>query len=154
MGYAVVERSRVGFAPVAFGVLKTAAGESQGERLRQLRVALLGVIADTTPEVAAVERLFFTTNVKTAMSVGQAAGVALATAAEAGLEVVDYTPNEVKQAVAGYGSAGKAQVQAMVTALLRLDKSPRPPDAADACALAICHINRSGLRRALEGARR
>jgi crossover junction endodeoxyribonuclease RuvC len=149
MGYGVVERADGKLRLVAFGVIRTPAGETQARRLMALRAGLVEIARQHAPEVVAVERLFFTTNVKTAMAVGQASGVALATAAEAGLEVSDYTPNEVKQSVVGYGSATKAQVQTMVAALLGLGEPPRPPDAADACALAICHLNRSGLRAAI-----
>ena len=88
------------------------------------------------------------------MAVGQASGVALATLADQGVEVTDYTPLEVKQSVVGYGGATKTQVQAMVAALLGLERAPKPADAADACALAICHLNRAGLRRAIESALR
>jgi crossover junction endodeoxyribonuclease RuvC len=88
------------------------------------------------------------------MAVGQASGVALATCADAGLEVVDYTPTQVKQSVVGVGNADKKQVGAMVAAVLGLRQAPKPADAADACALAICHINRSGLRNAIEVALR
>ena len=149
MGYAVVERARGKIELVTFGVMRTPAKESQARRLMALRSGLVGIAREHAPDVVAVERLFFTANVKTAMAVGQASGVALATVAEAGLEVSDYTPNEVKQSVVGYGGATKAQVQMMVAALLGLDEPPRPPDAADACALAICHLNRSGLRDAI-----
>ena len=149
MGYGVVERAGGKLAPVTYGVIRTSADETQARRLMTLRTALAGIMREHLPDVVALERLFFTTNVKTAMAVGQASGVALATAAEADLEVTDYTPNEVKQSVVGYGGASKAQVQAMVTALLGLAEAPRPPDAADACALAICHLNRSGLREAI-----
>jgi crossover junction endodeoxyribonuclease RuvC len=150
MGYAVIERSGSKLAPITFGVVRTPAGEAQARRLMMLRETLVTIISDHRPDVAAVERLFFTTNAKTAMAVGQASGVALATAAEAGLDVTDYTPNEVKQSVCGYGAAAKAQVQAMVAALLGLAEPPRPPDAADACALAICHLNRAGLASAIK----
>jgi crossover junction endodeoxyribonuclease RuvC len=112
------------------------------------------VIEEHRPDVVAIERLFFNSNVRTAIAVGQASGAALTAAAEAGLEVFEYTPGEVKQAVAGVGSAPKKQVQAMVAALLNLPTAPRPADAADACALAICHINRSGLDAALAKAAR
>jgi crossover junction endodeoxyribonuclease RuvC len=149
MGYGVIERADGKLRLVAFGVIRTPAGETQARRLMALRAGLVEIARQHAPEVVAVERLFFTTNVKTAMAVGQASGVALATAAEAGLEVSDYTPNEVKQSVVGYGSATKAQVQTMVAALLGLGEPPRPPDAADACALAICHLNRCGLRAAI-----
>ena len=148
-GYGVVERSAGSLRPVTLGAIRTPASLPQAGRLAYLRQALLEILASTSPDVVAIERLFFNSNVRTAMSVGQASGVALATAAEAGLEVVDYTPPEVKQSVVGVGNASKHQVQAMVAALLKLDAVPKPPDAADACALAICHINRSGLSRAI-----
>jgi crossover junction endodeoxyribonuclease RuvC len=149
MGYGVVERAHGKLRLVAFGVIRTPAEETLARRLMSLRSALGEIARQHAPDVVAIERLFFTTNVKTAMAVGQASGVALATAAEVGLEVSDYTPNEVKQSVVGYGGGTKAQVQTMVAALLGLGEPPRPPDAADACALAICHLNRSGLRAAI-----
>lgn len=148
-GYGVVERVSGSLRPVALGAVRTPVSLPQAERLAFLRAALLDVLNRTTPDVVAIERLFFNSNVRTAMSVGQASGVALATAAEAGLQVVDYTPPEVKQSVVGVGNASKHQVQTMVAALLKLDAIPKPPDAADACALAICHLNRSGLSRAI-----
>lgn len=153
MGYGVVERLGGRLVPRGLGVIRTPSGDSAARRLFQLQRDLQEVIAGYSPDVVAVERLFFNANVKTAMSVGQAAGVALATAAGSGLEVFDYTPPEVKLAVTGVGNAAKQQVQTMVSALLGLDQVPRYPDAADACALAICHLNRSGLTAALGAAR-
>ncbi len=153
-GYGVVERVAGALRPVALGAVRTPASLPQAGRLAYLRSALLDVLAATSPDLVAIERLFFNSNVRTAMSVGQASGVALATAAEAGLEVVDYTPPEVKQSVVGVGNATKHQVQAMVAALLKLDSVPKPADAADACALAICHLNRTGLSRAIARAER
>jgi crossover junction endodeoxyribonuclease RuvC len=151
-GYALVERSRDRLHAEALGVVTTEPTDSQADRLAKLRTTLLEIIARHHPDVVAVERLFFNANAKTAMAVGQSSGVVLATAAESGLGVTDYTPLEVKQSVVGYGGASKRQVQSMVAALLRLDQPPKPPDAADACALAICHLNRAGLRRAIERA--
>jgi len=148
-GYAVIERARGGLTPVAIGAIETPGSEDRPVRLAWLRRELLGVIAAHQPVAVALERVFFTVNVRTAMAVGQASGVAMATAGEAGLEVTEYTPTEVKQSVTGTGTAPKHQVQAMITALLRLAEPPHPPDAADACALAICHLNRSGLAKAL-----
>ena len=148
-GYAVVERVDGRLRPVSFGAIRTSGSDPQARRLAGLRSSLLDVIREHGPDVAAIERLFFNANVRTAIAVGQASGVALATAAEMGLEVHDYTPPEVKQSVVGVGNASKAQVQAMVAAILSLGAPPEPPDAADACALAICHLNRSGLARAL-----
>lgn len=149
MGYGVVERANGSFRPLALGVIRTPAAQATAVRLASIRRDLLEIIDAYSPDVVAVERLFFNSNVKTAMSVGQAAGVALASAAERGLEVFDYTPPEVKQSVVGVGSASKRQVQTMVTSLLGLAEMPKFPDAADACALAICHLNRSGLRHAI-----
>ena len=119
-----------------------------------MRRQLIEVIEAERPDAAAVERLFFSSNVKTAMAVGQASGVALATIAEMGIDVTNYTPTEVKQSVVGVGSADKKQVGVMVAAVLGLAEAPKPADAADACALAICHLNRSGLRAAVEAASR
>lgn len=152
-GFGVVERDAGSLRAVSYGAIRTPATLPQAGRLAYLREALATILDQTRPEVVAIERLFFNSNVRTAMSVGQASGVALCTAAEVGLEVVDYTPPEVKQSVVGVGNAAKHQVQAMVAALLKLDAVPKPPDAADACALAICHLNRSGLRRAIARSR-
>ena len=153
-GVAVVEKRAGGPAATLVGAIRTPSDRPQAERLALLRARLLEIVAAQRPEVVAIERLFFNANVKTAMAVGQASGVALATCAEAGLEVVDYTPTQVKQSVVGVGSADKRQVAAMVAAILGLAEPPKPADAADACALAICHINRSGLSRAVEAALR
>lgn len=153
-GYGVVERIAGTLRPVTIGAIRTPPALPQADRLAHLAAALRGVIHATRPDVVAVERLFFNANVRTAMSVGQASGVALLAAAEAGLEVADYTPSEVKLSVVGVGNAAKPQVQSMVAALLKLDTVPKPPDAADACALAICHLNRSGLTRAITAARK
>jgi crossover junction endodeoxyribonuclease RuvC len=148
-GFAVVDKTATGFGAVAMGALRTSASSGHAARLGSLFRSVVEVIEVNAPDVVAVERLFFNSNVRTAIAVGQASGAALAAAAVADLDVFEYTPGEVKQAVAGTGSAPKKQVQAMVAALLKLSEAPRPADAADACALAICHINRSGLDSAL-----
>src|SRR5579884_3512577 len=138
-GYGCVERRAGRLRAVAGGVLTTSPDDPLPERLGQLASELEELMADLTPDVVAVERVFFQTNARTAMSVGQASGLALAAAARAGRPVVQYTANEVKQSVAGYGAADKRQVQQMVQILLDLPAPPEPPDAADALALAICH---------------
>lgn len=148
-GYAVVERSRGGLTAIAVGAIRTSGSDTQASRLASLRTELLAVIGEHGPASVALEKVFFTVNVRTAMAVGQASGVAMATAGEAGLDVTEYTPTEVKQSVTGTGTAPKDQVRSMITALLNLAEPPKPADAADACALAICHLNRSGLSRAL-----
>jgi len=104
------------------------------------------------PESAAVEKLFFSRNVTTAITVGQARGVALLALAQSGLTVGEYTPMEIKQAVAGYGGADKNQVQQMVKALLNLEKVPKPDDAADALAVAICHLHSHRLKHLIDEA--
>lgn len=152
-GFAVINRTSGGPRPVAVGAIRTPAGEPQAVRLLLLRDELEKILTAHRPEAMAIERVFFNANARTAMAVGQASGVALVTAAAAGVDVTDYTPTEVKQAIAGVGDASKAQVQAMVAAVLNLGQVPKPADAADACALAICHINRSALARAVGAAR-
>jgi len=146
-GYGCVEGGP-GATPrvVAVGVLTTPAADRLPERLAALDLDLRALVAEFRPAVVAVERVFFQVNARTAMSVGQASGLALVAAAQAGAEVVQYTPNEVKQAVAGYGSAPKEQVQRMVQTLLGLAEVPSPPDAADALALALCHLAMAPLR--------
>lgn len=139
-GYGVVEqRSRTPRAR-ALGVLRTPPDDPLPKRLADLQRELRDLIAEFRPDVVSVERVFFQVNVRTAMAVGQASGLAMAEAHAAGCEVAVYTPNEVKQTVAGYGSADKEQMQQMVQILLDLAAPPRPADAADAAALALCHL--------------
>jgi crossover junction endodeoxyribonuclease RuvC len=137
---------------VDFGVIKTPSNEPMPNRLSQLHRDLSDLLGFHKPDSGAVEKLFFQRNVKTAISVGQARGVAILALAQAGVEIEEYTPGEVKQAVVGYGGAEKAQVQAMVGALLEMETVPRPDDAADALAVAICHLHSCLLRKRLEGA--
>ena len=149
-GYAVVDgHGAKGAAAVALGVIRTAAGDVLPQRLAALPRELAALIAEFRPAAVAVEHVFFQVNVRTAMSVGQASGLALAAAFAAGCEVAQYTPNQVKDAVAGWGGASKEQVQKMVQARLRLSRPPRPPDAADAAALALCHLAMAPLRARL-----
>ncbi len=153
-GFGVIERAAGTFQAVALGAIKTTPGLPQADRLLELRNALLTIVDTHDPDVVALERVFFNANVRTAMGVGQASGVSMVTVAGAGLAVHEYTPTEVKQSVVGVGNATKHQVQSMVGSLLRLAGPPEPADAADACALAICHLNRSGLARAIKIAAR
>jgi crossover junction endodeoxyribonuclease RuvC len=129
------------------GVITTPRTDPLPQRLGALRTEFAALISEFAPDVVAVEQVFFQVNVRTAMSVGQASGLALAEAALAGCEVVQYTPNQVKDAVAGWGGADKQQVQKMVQARLGLATVPRPPDAADAAALALCHLAMSPVAR-------
>ena len=152
-GYGCVGREAGGpFVARAHGVITTPTSDALPERLATLSRELRELIAELQPAVVVVERVFFQTNVRTAMSVGQASGLALAAAAEAGCEIAQYTANEVKQSVAGYGAATKEQVQRMVQSLLRLPARPAPADAADALALALCHHAVAPLRARIEAA--
>lgn len=153
-GYAVVERSGGRLVAIDHGAIRTASGTPQAERLGALQCAIADLIDRHGPEAVSVERLFFNVNVRTAMAVGQASGVALATAAASGLPVFEYTPLEVKQSVVGVGNATKHQVGAMVASLLGLGSPPAPADAADACAIAICHLIRARLTAAIGRATR
>lgn len=139
-GYGLVAGVEGHERALAAGVITTDVAERIPARLATLRSELVALITELKPDVVVVERVLFQTNARTAMSVGQASGVALLSAAEAGLDVVEYSSNEVKLAVAGYGAASKRQVQEMVASLLGLVEIPRPPDAADALALALCHL--------------
>jgi len=137
---------------VTAGVIRTPPADPLANRLACLFVEFRRLPTETRPDVVVVERVLFQTNARTAMGVGQASGLALVAAVEAGCQVVQYSPNEVKQAVTGYGSASKDQVQRMVQALLHLPEPPRPPDVADALALAMCHLTGTGLRAAVAAA--
>mgnify|MGYP001137506770 CR=1 FL=1 len=137
----VAEKDNGELEALDYGVILTPAGESMQIRLQTIFNQLKSLLLLHRPNSGAVEKLFFQRNVTTALSVGQARGVILLAMAEHNIPVAEYTPLEVKQAIAGYGGAEKAQVQLMVKALLSLSDIPRPDDAADALAIAICHIN-------------
>ena len=137
-GYGLVREDGRGLVCVAHGVIRTPAHTPRPSRLVQLYDRLREIIDEHTPDVASVEELFFSNNARTAMLVGEARGVLLLTCAQAGLPIAEYTPMQIKQAISGYGKAEKAQVQEMVRLLLGLEQIPRPDDAADALAVAIC----------------
>jgi crossover junction endodeoxyribonuclease RuvC len=137
---------------VDVGVVRTGADEPIEQRLRQIEAELERWLDATRPDAVAVERVFSQHNVKTVMGTAQASGIALLVAARRGLPVALHTPSEVKAAVTGSGRADKAQVGAMVTRLLRLSEVPRPADAADSLALAICHIWRGGAATRIQAA--
>lgn len=146
-GYGVLaENSDGDFVLLACGVIRTAAHVPMHLRLLELFRDLQAIIAEFEPDEMAVEKLFFGRNVTTAISVGQARGSILLSAALAGIDVVEYTPAEVKQAISGYGNADKGQVQEMVRQLLGLAEVPQPDDAADGVAIAICHLQTARYR--------
>ncbi len=149
-GYGLIREADAGPVLAAYGVVLTPAGAPVPGRLQTLFRELTQLILLHRPDAAAVEKLFFQRNVSTAMLVGQARGVALLALAEAGIPVGEYTPKDVKQAVAGYGGADKPQVQQMVRAILNLAEVPKPDDAADALAVAICHLHSMKLKSLTE----
>lgn len=152
-GYAVVDGHGPAVATaVALGVIRTPADAPLPARLAALRRELADLMAEYEPHAVAVEQVFFQVNVRTAMGVGQASGLALAEAAGRGCDVAQYTPNQVKDAVAGWGAASKEQVQRMVQTRLRLASPPRPADAADAAALALCHLAIAPMQRRIAAA--
>ena len=144
LGYGVVEMKGNRFTPLGYGAVTTEAKEDMTARLKAIYNALMNIIAEFEPEVASVEELFFNTNSKTALLVGQARGVAILACANSGLTVFEYTPLQIKQALVGYGRAEKAQVQAMVKTILCLKEAPKPDDTADALAAAVCHGHSAG----------
>lgn len=151
-GYGIVVRQGSAMSAVAGGVVSTAPTVPLPDRLHVLFDELRALVVEYKPTAIVVERVFFQVNARTAMATGQAAGVALVAAAESGCDVAQYTANEVKQALVGYGGATKEQVQRMVASVLGMAEPPRPPDVADALALAVCHLTTLPLRRAVAAA--
>ena len=141
LGFGVIEQNNNQLQVIDFGVVETAAKESFPRRLEQIHHRLTDIFKQYTPDVIVVEELFFSKNVKTAIDVGQVRGVVILTAVQQQVEVREYTPLQVKLAVVGYGRATKDQIQKMVKVLLKLSQIPKPDDAADALAVAICHAH-------------
>jgi len=156
-GYGLVRRGdtpAVPFTAVIAGVIETDPHDTVDRRLGVLSAEIDQLLDEVTPDAVAVERIFFQTNIKTAISVAQASGVILAATARRGITVGQYTPNEVKQAVVGHGAATKSQVQEMVARLCGLAQTPKPADVADALALAACHLSSERFHRAVAAAQR
>jgi len=145
-GWGIVEGSGSELQMVAVGTITTAAGTPLPERLQIIYHELTAIIEQWQPSTAAIEELFFSKNAKTALAVGHGRGVAMLALANADLSITEYKPLEVKQAITGHGGADKKQMQQMVKLLLALDDIPRPDDAADALAIAICHLHSARLR--------
>jgi len=144
-GYALVREDAGELVLITCGTITTTAGQPMPERLVTIHGEVTELIDQYHPQSMAVEQLFFSRNVRTALAVGQARGVVLLAAAHREVPVSEYTPLQVKQAVVGYGRAEKSQVQEMVRLLLKLDSIPRPDDAADAVAVAVCHLHSARL---------
>ncbi len=142
-GYGVIEQAGRTPQALAAGIISTNKSNSVAHRLHQLQGELAELMQEYRPAVVAIEQVLFQVNVRTAMGVGQASGIAMATAIQAGAEVFEYTPTQIKKAVSGWGAADKAQMSKMVQTLLRLPKPLKPVDAADAMAAALCHLAQS-----------
>ncbi len=147
-GYAVLSNRNLKPTLRSVGVIRTTPSDTLAERLAELYRDLSSVVADHEPEVLAIESVFVNQNLQTAMSVARASGVIILVAAERRIPVFEYTPSAVKSAVCGYGSATKDQVQQMIVCRLDLPGAPRPADAADAVAVALCHMQSARLRMA------
>ena len=150
-GFGILEEKASRIKALEYGAIKTEPDLDMAQRLKYIYNEVVQLFNQYHPEVLAIESLFFNKNVKTALTVGQARGVVLVAAANCGVEVAEYTPLQVKQAVVGYGRATKCQVQEMVKILLSLAKPPSPDDVADALAVGICHVHSRKLRDILMG---
>ena len=143
LGYGLVKYETNRFTVIDYGAITTNAGINMSERLTIIYDRLVDIIKRYNPDAFAVEELFFNKNIKTALTVGHARGVAVLAGSKSGVQVYEYTPLQVKQAVVGYGRADKNQMQQMVKVILNLGEIPKPDDVADALAVAICHGNSS-----------
>lgn len=151
-GFAIVNEDKNGVLnAIDYGVIKTSKNLTPANRLQIIFENMNQIISLHHPDTGAVEKLFFQKNVTNAIAVGQARGVILLAMANAGLEIAEYSPQEVKLAVTGYGGAEKHQVQVMVQTMLQLKDIPKPDDAADALAIAICHLHASVYRELTRG---
>lgn len=151
VGYGAVEYNRGRFRPLGYGAITTPAGVPLQKRLLEIHQDMLTLLDQFKPEAASVEELFFNTNVTTGIAVGHARGVILLALAQRDIPFFEYTPAQVKQAVTGYGRAEKRQVMEMTRNLLGLKKIPRPDDAADALAVAVCHGHSASSRMLIDG---
>jgi len=151
MGYGVIESQGDEITLIDFGALNSPAHSPIGERLRYLYEALLGIIARYQPDAVAVEQPFMARNVRSALAVGKAQAMAILAAANKGIPIYEYTPAQIKQQVANYGASSKEQIQEMVRLQLGLSEVPQPNDAADALAVAICHLQEIHLDSLLAG---
>lgn len=145
LGFGVINITRGRAKMITAGVITTPAHTPLPERLEEIYVGLTDIIKETKPDVMSVEKLFFTKNITTAISVAEARGVAILTGRQADLPIYEYTPNEIKKSITGYGAAKKLQVQEMVRIQLGLQEKPKPDDCADALAAALTHVFMSRL---------
>lgn len=151
VGFGFIDKQGHKLVPVQYGSIQTEANTDSAVRLREIYEATVHLIDKYKPDAVAIEKLFFNKNVTTALTVGQARGVLMLAAVQKGIEIAEYTPLQVKQAIVGYGKAEKKQVQEMVRMFLHLQTVPKPDDVADALAIAICHAHSAGLQHKLNG---
>ncbi len=147
LGWGIIDVRGSRLRDVSHGAITTEAGEEMPVRLQRLYNGLMDIIAEYEPDEVSIEELFFNTNNKTAIFVGQARGVAILACVNSGVEVFEYTPLQIKQALSGYGRADKKQMQQLVKIMLNLNEIPKPDDTADALAAAICHGYTAGSRK-------
>ena len=150
VGYGIIDKKGNHFTVCGYGAVTTDSSMDMPDRLQHLYTQIMEIIREYGPDVVSIEELFFNTNSKTALLVGQARGVIILACANSGLEIREYTPLQIKQGLVGYGRAEKKQVQAMVKAILNLSETPKPDDTADALAAAICHGHCAGHLNKLE----
>lgn len=151
VGFGIIDKAGSRLVPVQYGSIQTEAHTETADRLTIIYDSLLGLIDRYKPDAMGIEKLFFNRNVTTALTVGEARGVLVLAARQRGLQIGEYTPLQVKQAIVGYGKAEKKQVQEMVKLFLKLEAVPKPDDVADALAVAICHAHSSSLMNKLNG---
>ena len=149
-GFGIVEEIKGNLNAVHWSSVRSTSKDTFPKRLKRIYNELIIAMEKFSPDIVAVEDLFYATNVKTVIKLGQTRGVAILAAVNSGLQVAEYSPLQIKQSVVGYGRADKNQVQNMVTTLLRLKEKPDPFDASDAVAAAICHIHHDGLQQRIK----
>jgi crossover junction endodeoxyribonuclease RuvC len=154
LGWGVVEGSRNRYTPVDFGTVRSSPRDAFSKRLLRVFTGVEELVTRFSPDVVSIEEAFYATNVSVAMKLGQVRGVVLLLAEQRGLEIAEYAPRLIKQTVVGYGNAEKHQVGEMVRVLLGLKEVPKPHDAADALAIAICHFHHAGMNERLKRAGR
>lgn len=147
LGYGIIDMKGNHFSVIDYGAITTDSKMEMPDRLKCLYASLMSIIAEHNPDTASIEELFFNNNAKTALLVGQARGVAMLACVNSGLDIGEYTPLQIKQALVGYGRAEKKQIQMMVKTILNLDEVPKPDDTADALAAAICHGHCANYRK-------
>lgn len=151
VGFGVIDKLGSRLVPVQYGCVETKAGTPQEVRLMQVYESVGALMDKYKPDAVAVEKLFFNRNVTTAFTVSEARGVIVLAAVQRGLQLAEYTPMQVKQAIVGYGKAEKKQVQEMTRMFLKLSAVPKPDDVADALAIAVCHAHSSVMLQRMNG---